>query len=86
MSATTETPAAEPGSAPQEPEAEPGTIPAPPSVDDALTALHRAVGDHASDSLSRALGHLAAALIAERADHTGPPQGVPTHGPEPFAS
>ena len=72
-----QTPAAAPQSAQDEPETETGTS-TPLGVDDALSALHRAVGDHASDSMSRALGHLATALIAERAEQTGPPQGIPS--------
>ena len=71
-----ETPIAAPESTTQAHDAETDTS-TPPSVDDALAALHRAVGDHASDSMSRALGHLAEAMIAERDEENGPPQGVP---------
>ena len=67
---------AAPEAPPQEPEAETGT-PTPVSVDDALAALHKAVGHHASDSMSRALADFATALLAERAEQTGPPQGIP---------
>ena len=71
-----ELPIAAPETAAQAHDAETDTS-APLGVDDALAALHRAVGDHASDSMSRALGHLAEAMIAERAEQTGPPQGIP---------
>ena len=69
----TEPPAAPPA---ETPETEPGPA-GPLTVDDALRALHKAVAHHASDSMSRAIGDLAASLMAERAEQTAPHQGIP---------